>query len=149
MYLSNLDIIVRYNLQDSEKIGHFMHMQLRMVEIRNEVEMLENPMFRKAYEDLHFKEKSKNNNDKCNQNINTLIVTKKDNMKKMMEYFEAIEKLIGGDTAVDYFPSLKVCKVHPNIFYSIFCIFPKVFLLITAQCVVQTEIQIVLIAVRR
>lgn len=93
-----------------------MRMQLRMVEIRNEVEMLENPMFRKAYEDLHFKEKSKNNNDKCNQNINTLIVTKKDNMKKMMEYFEAIEKLIGGDTAVDYFPSLKVCLVTKIVY---------------------------------
>lgn len=83
-------------------------MQLRLVEIRNEVEMLENPTFRRTYENLHFKEKSKNNKIRSDQKANNFIVTMEDTINKQMEFVAAVAKLIGGDEVVKFNPSLKV-----------------------------------------
>lgn len=93
---------------DPEKVGCFMRMQLRLVEIRNEVEMLVNPMFRRTYEDLHFKAESKNNNTKYDETANVFIVTKEDTINKQMEYLDAAKKLLGSDEIVKFSPSLKV-----------------------------------------
>lgn len=85
-----------------------MRLQLRMIEIRNEIEMLENPVFRRTYEDVHFKAKSNNNTIKYDQKANVYIVTKKDTVTRQMEYLEAARKLIGVDELVEFVPSLKV-----------------------------------------
>lgn len=86
-----------------------MRMQLRMLEIRNEIEMLENPVIRKTYEDVHFKVKSNNNAaDKCDQKSNVHIVTMVDTIKKQLEYFDTIGKIVGDDEIVKFAPSLKV-----------------------------------------
>lgn len=83
-------------------------MQLRMMEIRNEIEMLENPVFRRTYEDVHFKAKANNNNVKYDQKSNVYIVTKEDSFNKQMEYFESARKLVGDNEIVKFIPSLKV-----------------------------------------
>lgn len=85
-----------------------MRMQLRMLEIRNEIEMLENPVFRQTYEDVKFKTKSNNNNIKYDQKSNVYIVTKEDTFDKQLVYFEAAKKIVGTDEAVKFVPSLKV-----------------------------------------
>lgn len=84
-------------------------MQLRMIEIRNEMEMLESPLLRKIYEEVHFKVKSNNSNTKNDQKSNVYIVTKEDTIAKQMEYFDAAKKAIGADEVVKFVPSLKVC----------------------------------------
>lgn len=95
---------------DSEKVDHFMRMQLRMLEIRNEIEMLENPIIRKTYENVHFKVKSNNNaTDKCDQKANVYVVTKADTIDKQMDYFDTVKQLIGADEIVKCAPSLMVC----------------------------------------
>lgn len=86
-----------------------MRMQLRMIEIRNEIEMLENPVIRKTYEDVHFKAKSNNNDSKYDQKANVYIVTTENTIAKQMEYFNLIKRTIGGDEVVKCVPSLKVC----------------------------------------
>lgn len=83
-------------------------MQLRMMEVRNEIEMLENPVFRRTYEDVHFKTKSNNNNVKYDQTSNVYIVTKEDSFTKQLEYFESARNVIGADEIVKLVPSLKV-----------------------------------------
>lgn len=85
-----------------------MRMQLRKIEIRNEIEMLENPVIRKTYEDVHFKAKSNNNVSKYDQKANVFIVTMEDTIIKQMEYFESVKRAIGDDEIVKFVPSLKV-----------------------------------------
>lgn len=89
-----------------------MRMQLRMLEIRNEIEMLENPVIRKTYEDVHIKVKSNSNAaDKSDQKPNVYVVTMADTINKQMEYFESIQKMIGADEVVKCAPSLLVCSL--------------------------------------
>lgn len=85
-----------------------MRLQLRMIEIRNEIEMLENPVFRRTYEDVHFKAKSNSNKVKYDQKANVHIVTKRETLNRQMEYLEAARKIIGSDEVVKFVPSLKV-----------------------------------------
>lgn len=95
---------------DSQKVDRFMRMQLRMLEIRNEIEMLENPVIRKTYEEVHFKAKSSNDaTSKYDRKSNVYVVTKPDTIDKQMEYFESVKKLIGADEVVKCSPSLMVC----------------------------------------
>lgn len=99
---------------DPQKIHHFTRMQLRMIEIRNEIEMLENPIFRRTYEDIHFKSKSNNNHVKYDQKANFYIVTKKDTFARQMEYLEAARTLVGANEIVEFIPSLKVRTKHKS-----------------------------------
>lgn len=98
------------NLLDPQKVEDFMRMQLRMIEIRNQIEMLENPVIRKTYESINFKVKQVNNNDRiCDETPNVYIVTKEDTITKQMEYFDAAKKMIGADVVVKFVPTLMVC----------------------------------------
>lgn len=99
---------------DPQKIHHFTRMQLRMIEIRNEIEMLENPIFRRTYEDIHFKSKSNNNHVKYDQKANFYIVTKEDTFARQMEYLEAARTLVGANEIVKFVPSLKVRTKHES-----------------------------------
>lgn len=93
-----------------------MHMQLRMMEIRNKIEMLENPVMRKTYEDVHF---NTNNNVKSNDHkLNVFVVTKDDTIAKTVEYLNAAKIAIGADEIVKLMPSLKVCMEYFNWKYS-------------------------------
>lgn len=94
---------------DSEKVNCFLRMQLRMLEIRNEVEMLEIPGIRKTYEEVHFKAKSIN--DEADQKPNIYVVTMTDTINKQMEYFDAVKSVIGADEIIQCAPSL---TVRPN-----------------------------------
>lgn len=85
-----------------------MRINLRMMEIRNEMGMLENPIFRRTYEDIHFKVKSNNNNVKYDQKANVYVVTKEDTFTKQMEFFDAAKRLIGAEEVVKFAPSLMV-----------------------------------------
>lgn len=86
-----------------------MRMQLRMLQIRNEIEMLEDPGIRKTYEDVHFKAKLINSAaDKSDQKPNAHIVTMVDSINKQMTYFETIKNMIGADEIVKCAPSLMV-----------------------------------------
>lgn len=87
-----------------------MRMQLRMLEIRNEIEMLENPVIRKTYEDVHFKVKSNNSTmtGEGDHKSNIFIVTMMDTIGKQMEYFDAVKKMINADEIVNFAPSLMV-----------------------------------------
>lgn len=94
-----------------QKVDHFMRMQLRMLEVRNEIEMLENPVIRRTYEEVHFKAKSPNDKatDKCgNQKSNVHIVTMMDTIGKQIEYIETVGKIVGDDEIVKFAPSLMV-----------------------------------------
>lgn len=102
------NIFFSFCLKDPQKIEGFMRMQLRMIEIRNEIEMVENPVFRRTYEEIHFKVKSNNNNIKNDEKANVYIVTNKDTFAKHMEYFEAAKRLVGANEVVHFVPSLKV-----------------------------------------
>lgn len=99
-------------------------MHLRLFEIRKEIEILENPVFRKIYEDVHFNKKLVNNNKNLSveQKPSIYIVTKKDSLPKQMEYLEAAKALIGNDDPVNMLPSLKVCDhlycYHLHVFES-------------------------------
>lgn len=86
-----------------------MRMQLRMLEIRNEIEMLENPVIRRTYEDVHFKVKSNNMaTGKSDQKSNIHIVTTLDTMDKQLAYFDTVGKSIDADEIVKFVPSLMV-----------------------------------------
>lgn len=95
---------------DSQKVDHFMRMQLRMLEIRNEIEMLENPVIRRTFEDVHFKVKS---NNKFDQKSNIHVVTMVDTINKQMAYFDTVKRMIDtdgmGSEIVKFTPSLMVC----------------------------------------
>lgn len=87
-----------------------MRMQLRMLEIRNELGMLENATMRKTYEDVYFKAKSNGAVTTGNgqQKSNVHIVTMADTITKQMEYFETVKKLIAAHDLVKCSPSLMV-----------------------------------------
>lgn len=88
-----------------------MRMQLRMLEIRHKIEMLENPGLRKTYEDVYFKAESNNGAaDKSDQKPNVHIVTMVDTIDKQMEYLETIKQNIGAEEVVKCAPSLMVRK---------------------------------------
>lgn len=91
---------------DSQKVGSFMRMQLRMLEIRNEIELLENVAIRKTYEDVYFKGKS--DPSTLADKSNVYIVTMVDAISKQMQYFDTVKSLIGGDAIVKCAPSLMV-----------------------------------------
>lgn len=93
---------------DQDKVEGLMRLQLRIIEIRNEIEMLENPVFRRTYEEINFKVKSNNNKMKYDQKVNVHVVTKEDTFTGQMKYLEAAKKLIGADEIVKFAPSLKV-----------------------------------------
>lgn len=97
---------------DPKKVESFMRMQLRMMEIHNKIDMLENPVIRQTYEDVHFKVKSNNNNVKYDQKANLYVVTKEDTFAKQMEYFEAARRMVGADEVIKFVPSLKVFKIN-------------------------------------
>lgn len=90
-------------------------MKLRMIEIRNEIEVLENPVLRRTYEGIHFKVKSNNNNTKFDEKPNVYIVNKPAAFEKQMEYFDAARKLIDADQTVQCVPSLQVKKSFERI----------------------------------
>lgn len=83
-------------------------MQFRMMEIRNEIEMLENPVFRRTYEDVHFKAKSNNNYVKYDQKSNVYIVTNENPLTMQIDYLKSARRLVGADEIVKIIPSLKV-----------------------------------------
>lgn len=108
---NNVDVdLTRFrSLVDSEKVDHLMRMQLRILQIRNEIEMLEDPGIRKTYEDVHFKAKSIDNAaDKSDQKPGVHVVTMVDSINKQMEYFETIKNMIGADEIVKCTSSLMV-----------------------------------------
>lgn len=102
-----------------------MRMHLRLVEIRNEIEMLENPVLRKIYEDINFNAKVIKNtkNASVDQKPSVYIVTKKATLQKQMEYLEVAKTLIGSDEVVNMLPSLKVR------FYLIKCAIERIILM--------------------
>lgn len=87
-----------------------MRTKLRLIEIRNEIEMLQNPLLRKAYEEVHFE--SVDNNNAANQKPSIFIVTKKDSIAKQIEYLEAAKGLIPNNEMVNMLPSLKVKSIE-------------------------------------
>ncbi|XP_031623409.1 protein nessun dorma isoform X2 [Contarinia nasturtii] len=91
--------------EDPEKIEDFLRMQLRMIQIRNEIEVLENPVLRRTYENINFKVKPNNNND---QKAKVYSVTN-GTLDRQLEYFESIRKLVDGRESVTFLPSLKDC----------------------------------------
>lgn len=103
-----------------------MRLQLRMIEIRNEIEMLENPIFRRTYEDVHFKAKSNSNKAKYDQKANVHIITKEDTFNRQMEYLEAAKNIIGANEVVKFVPSLKVIAMQFLTFITPMILFRKI-----------------------
>lgn len=85
-----------------------MRIQLRLVQIRNEIEILENPMFRRTYEEIYFTPKNSMKGPLKSLNPSNFIVTKKDTISGQIEYLDAAKAIIGTDQMVNLLPSLKV-----------------------------------------
>lgn len=81
-----------------------------MVQIRNEIEMLQNPMLRKAYEEVNFNADTAHgaNGKKTMSTPSVFIVTKKATIKQQIELMEEAKKCITDDEAVILLPSLQV-----------------------------------------
>lgn len=88
-----------------------MRLHLRLAMIRNEIELLENPIMRRTYEEIHFQPKAiANGLDVHNQKRNVnFIVTKEDTIGHQMEYLTAAKAFIDEEKLVKITPTLKEC----------------------------------------
>lgn len=84
-----------------------------MVQIRNEIEMLQNPTLRKAYEEVNFKMESASNRSgkKTSDKPSVFIVTSKLPISQQIEYMEAAKIHVPNNEAVTLLPTLKVSSM--------------------------------------
>lgn len=86
-----------------------MRLHLRLVIIRNEIELLENSEMRKIYEEINFHPMGNTNEIGAHgQQTNVFIVTKVDTIGRQMEYLTAAKTYINADEVVKIIPTLKV-----------------------------------------
>lgn len=99
-----------------------------MLQIRNEIEMLQNPMLRKAYEEVNFTADTVNsgNGMKTLGTPNVFIVTRKSTIKQQIEFMEVAKMHITNDETINFLPTLKVetnrfmhslCKYYLSFFW--------------------------------
>lgn len=88
-----------------------MRTQLRLVQIRNEIEVLENPVLRKTYEELHVCPKNTAKNLSSNEPPNTFVVMKKDKISKQIDYINMAKTHVDADAPNNFVMSLKVCSL--------------------------------------
>lgn len=102
---------------DPQKVKNLLHTKLRMVQIRNEIEMLQNPSLRKAYEEVNFKTDSASNGSgkKTSDKPSVFIVTNKSPISGQIEYMEAAKLHVQSNEAVTLLPSLKVSGMFETL----------------------------------
>lgn len=102
---------------DRSTVTDLMKLHLRLAVIRNEIELLENPVMRKIYEEINFPPKAiANELDARDQKVNVFIVTKEDTIGHQMEYLAAAKGFIDEEKVVKIVPTLKV-KVDFSILH--------------------------------
>lgn len=90
-----------------------MRIQLRLVQIRNEIEILESPILRETYENVHFP--TKNIAKDSSKNPRVFVVTKEDTIAKQIEYLESAKSVVAADGTVNLLPSLKVRPIQKQM----------------------------------
>lgn len=95
---------------DPRKVQDLLSTKLRMVQIRNEIEMLQNPMLRKAYETIHFKADTAGaeNGKKISSKPSVFVITKKCSINEQIEFMEEAKKHVSSHEPVNLLPSLQV-----------------------------------------
>lgn len=83
-----------------------MRLQLRLVQIHNDIDLLINPVLRRTYEKLHITPKS--DIDQVTGQSKVFIVTKPDTIGNHYQYLETANRSLPINQIVELSPSLKV-----------------------------------------
>lgn len=91
-----------------------------MVQIRSEIEMLQNPMLRKAYETIHFKAdpNGAGNGRKLSDKPSVYIITKKCSINEQIDFMAEVKKHVSSNEPVNLLPSLKVTQPIRDFVFS-------------------------------
>lgn len=95
---------------DKNQLTDLMRFHLRLAVIRNEIEMLENPVMRKIYEEINFPKENGCLSDK--KPSSSYIVVKDNTIPNQINYLDAAKAFVGNEDVVKIISSLKVRLRH-------------------------------------